>query len=209
MVSIAVVASDRITGEGAACYLRAQRGLKVLPEEEHRLADVLLVLTVEVTEETLLLMEGAAAASTNAGMGIVLVTGGLHEAQVMRAVHCGLRSVMWRQDAGYEAVVEAVRTVAAGRAALPAPVQGWLLDHVGSVYRHVLRPMGVTSSGLEGREVEILRLLADGFSTVEIARRLSYSERTIKNIVSAMTSRLGLRNRAHAVAFALRSGTLR
>ncbi|MGP3926333.1 helix-turn-helix domain-containing protein [Streptomyces sp. 8N616] len=80
--------------------------------------------------------------------------------------------------------------------------------HIGTVHGDVLGPMGLTPSGLEVREVEVLRLLADGLDTTEIAQKLSYSERTIKNIISGMTNRLGLRNRAHAVAFALRSGTL-
>jgi DNA-binding NarL/FixJ family response regulator len=59
---------------------------------------------------------------------------------------------------------------------------------------------------LTGREVAILRLLADGRSTIEIARQLAYSERTIKNTIHQLTTRLGLRNRAHAVAFAVRRG---
>ncbi|MFF2210615.1 response regulator transcription factor [Streptomyces antibioticus] len=208
MISIAVVASDRLTDEGAVCCLRGQRGLRVLPREHHPHADILLVLTTDVTEETLVLMERAAAGSLRPDLGIVLVTGSLYEAQAVRALNCGLRSVLWRQDAGYDKVVQAVRNVAAGRATLPATVQGWLVDHLNSVQRHVLEPMGLTPSGLDAREVEVLRMLADGLDTMEIAQKLNYSERTIKNIVSAITNRLGLRNRAHAVAFALRSGTL-
>jgi DNA-binding CsgD family transcriptional regulator len=56
--------------------------------------------------------------------------------------------------------------------------------------------------------VEVLRLLADGLDTVEIADRLNYSERTIKNVLHAMMTRLNLRNRSHAVAFGLRCGAL-
>lgn len=82
------------------------------------------------------------------------------------------------------------------------------MDHIKAVQRDVLAPLGLTTSGLEAREVDVLRLLADGFDTTEIARKLNYSERTIKNIVSVMMNRLGLRNRTHAVAFALRTGTL-
>ncbi|MET8947049.1 response regulator transcription factor [Streptomyces sp. NPDC004542] len=208
MISIAVLAGDRITGEGAVCCLRGQRGLEVLTEQEHARADVILILTTEATEETMALMERAAAGSVRPGMGIVLVTGSLQRAQLARAVRCGLRAVVWRQDSGYDDVVRAVRNVAAGDATLPARVQGWLVDHVGTVERDVLRPRGLTPSGLDHREVDVLRLLADGFDTTEIARKLNYSERTIKSVVGAMMNRLGLRNRAHAVAFALRSGTL-
>jgi DNA-binding NarL/FixJ family response regulator len=56
--------------------------------------------------------------------------------------------------------------------------------------------------------VEVLRLIADGFDTREIASKLSYSERTVKNVLHGITTRLRLRNRAHAVAYALRNGLI-
>jgi DNA-binding NarL/FixJ family response regulator len=59
---------------------------------------------------------------------------------------------------------------------------------------------------LTDREVEVLRLVAEGLDTGEIARRLAFSERTIKSVLHDVTTRLQLRNRAHAVAFAVREG---
>ena len=61
---------------------------------------------------------------------------------------------------------------------------------------------------LEDRERDVLRLLADGIGTPEIANRLSYSERTVKNIIHQLLTRMQLHNRTHAVAFALRNGLL-
>jgi DNA-binding CsgD family transcriptional regulator len=57
-------------------------------------------------------------------------------------------------------------------------------------------------------QCDVLRLVADGFDTVQIARTLSYSERTVKNIIQKVLIRLKLRNRPHAVAYALRNGLL-
>src|SRR5829696_6509434 len=54
------------------------------------------------------------------------------------------------------------------------------------------------------REVEVLRLVADGLDTAEIAAKLAYSQRTVKNVLHDVTNRLQLRNRSHAVAYALR-----
>jgi DNA-binding NarL/FixJ family response regulator len=72
----------------------------------------------------------------------------------------------------------------------------------------VLAPRGLTFSGLTERELSVLRLLADGHDTAEVGRQLFYSERTVKNIVHDVTSRLDLRNRTHAVAYALRQGLI-
>ena len=55
---------------------------------------------------------------------------------------------------------------------------------------------------------EVLKLLADGLDTSEIARRLSYSERTIKAVLHDVTARFQLRSRAHAVAYAVRAGLI-
>jgi len=54
----------------------------------------------------------------------------------------------------------------------------------------------------------VLRLIADGCDTSEIANRLAYSERTVKNVLHDVTTRLQLRNRSHAVAYALRQGLI-
>jgi DNA-binding NarL/FixJ family response regulator len=56
------------------------------------------------------------------------------------------------------------------------------------------------------RERQVLALLAEGHSTREVAQRLAYSERTIKNVLQEFTTRLQLRNRTQAVAYAVRRG---
>jgi DNA-binding CsgD family transcriptional regulator len=85
---------------------------------------------------------------------------------------------------------------------------GQLLDSVRRLQRDVLAPRGLGSAGLTAREVEVVRLMSEGCDTAEIADQLCYSERTVKNVIYALTSRLNLRNRPHAVAYAMRAGVI-
>ena len=64
----------------------------------------------------------------------------------------------------------------------------------------------VDDRDLTGRELDVLRLLAEGGSTRDIAQHMSYSERTVKNIVHEVLGKLQGRTRAHAVAVASRRG---
>ena len=85
---------------------------------------------------------------------------------------------------------------------------GRLLEQMNRVQNNVLAPRGIGPTGFTTREVEVLRLLADGCDTSDIAVQLAYSERTIKNVIHDLTSRLQLRNRSHAVAYAMRAGVI-
>ncbi len=58
---------------------------------------------------------------------------------------------------------------------------------------------------LSARDIEVLRLLAEGCDTAEIAQRLAYSEPTIKNVIQRLFDQLKVRNRPHAVAVAMRA----
>ena len=61
---------------------------------------------------------------------------------------------------------------------------------------------------LSPRDLSVLQLLANGSSTAGIADALAYSESTIKNVIHELVHRLGARNRAHAVALAIRAGVI-
>ncbi|HLH14937.1 MAG TPA: response regulator transcription factor, partial [Solirubrobacteraceae bacterium] len=87
----------------------------------------------------------------------------------------------------------------------------------GSISPELLRQLLATGEGaradaqaplLSDREYDVLRMLADGESTRGIAEQLSYSERTVKNIVRDLLDKLNCRTRAHAVALAARQGVI-
>ncbi|MGW2409234.1 response regulator transcription factor [Streptomyces sp. NPDC001739] len=207
-VSLTVLAADPISGAGAAALLRPYPTVSLLAAERRAEADVLLVLAGEVTTETLDAIEQAVRDAANPRMRVVLVGDMVRKQHLLRAVNCGLISLIPRREASTERLLRAVIGARDGRAELPTQGAAWLLDWARTVQSDVLTPIGLTTTGLVTREVEVIKLLADGLETAAIAQRLNYSERTIKNIIHGAMSRLQLRNRAHAVAYAFRTGVI-
>ncbi len=66
----------------------------------------------------------------------------------------------------------------------------------------------MTTVRLSSREAEVLRLVADGLDTSDIAEQLAYSESTIKGVLAKLMARLEARNRCHAVAIVVREGLI-
>jgi DNA-binding NarL/FixJ family response regulator len=114
--------------------------------------------------------------------------------------------VLRRREASPEVLARAVVAAANGDGTLAPDLIGRLLNQVSRLQQDVLTPRGIGPDGLSSREREVLKLLADGLGTNEIASELAYSERTIKNVIHDVTTRLNLRNRSHAVAYAVKAG---
>jgi DNA-binding NarL/FixJ family response regulator len=170
---------------------------------------VVVMFTNEVTEETLASMRRLASETWNPRMRIVLVADRISEPQLRRAVRHGLVGFVQRSEVGMARVLQTVLNSEEGRARASHVLVRSLIDQIGSIQEHqVLEPRGLNAAGLKEREIVVLKLLAEGLDTAKIAGRLSYSERTIKNILARMMLRLGLRNRAHAIAYAARSGAI-
>jgi DNA-binding NarL/FixJ family response regulator len=71
-----------------------------------------------------------------------------------------------------------------------------------------VKPPDPVQEQLAPRSLHVLELIADGLTTREIADALSFSERTIKKLISGLERTLGARNRAHAAALAIRQGLI-
>ena len=138
----------------------------------------------------------------------VLIAATLDDAAVVIAAEAGVSALVRRSEVTPVRLVSVILKAREGGAEMPADLPAGLLGQVGRLQRQVLAPRGLRFSGLSDREVEVLRLVAEGLDTGEIARRLAFSERTIKSVLHDVTTRLQLRNRAHAVAFAVREAFL-
>lgn len=142
---------------------------------------------------------------------VVLVTRELRESDLLTVVECGVRAILWRHQATEQRLLRAVHSAARDEGELPSDLISRLLTQVGRLHRSE-SDLGTGSGGpapllgMAPREVDVLRLVAEGLDTRQISAKLAYSERTVKNVLHALTTRLQLSNRAHAVAYALREG---
>ena len=202
-LALYVRASDPVSQAGVAAELRDWPEVRVV--DEAAAAEVAIVVTDDVDEETIRVLK---AVQRTGCARVVLVTTRIDDSGLVAAVEAGISGLLRRNDATALALVRVVRLAAAGDGSVPPDLLGRLLREVGRVQRQVLTPRGLSFTGLTKREINVLRLVADGHDTAEIARHLSYSERTIKNVIHDVTSRLQLRNRSQAVAYAMREGLL-
>ncbi|MGB5951561.1 MAG: response regulator transcription factor [Ornithinimicrobium sp.] len=196
---------DPISEAGVISQLRTRPEIRIVAESAVDDAAVAVVVADCVDEDTTQVLR---ALRRGDSPRLVLVATDVDDAALVVAAEAGVAGLLRRREASAEALVRAVVRVAAGEGDVPGDMLGRLMDQLGRLQRQVLTPRGLTFSGLAPREAEILRLVADGHDTSEIACRLCYSERTVKNVLHDLTTRLQLRNRSHAVAYALREGLI-
>src|SRR5256885_590099 len=183
---VLVRATDPILQNGVHMALRTRPEVWLVDEENATSEAVALVVTGRV----------------------VLIAGELEDTEILTAVEGGVCAVARRADTTPDVLVRLVKAASAGEGALPPDLLGRLLNRVSRLQRHVLEPRGLHLAGITNRETEVLRLVASGLSTKEIADKLCYSQRTVKSILHDVTNRFQLRNRSHAVAYALREGLI-
>jgi DNA-binding NarL/FixJ family response regulator len=204
-ISVLVRATDPISQAGVIAQLRATPDVLVLGDEDAGEPQVSLVVVDEVDDESLRLLRSA---GHQGAARTVLVASRIDDAALVRAVEAGVVGIVRRSEATTHQLVTVITASYRGDAAVPPDLLGRLLVQVGRLQRQVLAPRGWTFAGLAQREIDVLRLVADGYDTAEIADQLAYSERTVKNVLHDITSRMQLRNRSQAVAYAIREGLI-
>jgi two-component system, NarL family, response regulator LiaR len=108
------------------------------------------------------------------------------------------------EDTPREKLIEAIQDAAEGRTPVDPNVAGKLFAHVAR--DAAPSASAVIAEKLNDREREVLSLLAHGLSNADIAQRLFLSEGTIRNYVSSVLAKLGVKDRTQAAVIALRHG---
>jgi DNA-binding NarL/FixJ family response regulator len=135
---------------------------------------------------------------------LVLTTFDLDE-YVYDALGAGASGFLLK-DVTAERLFDAVRVVAAGEALLAPTVTRRLIAEFARLRPRPRSAATPPLRRLTPREIEVLRLIAEGLSNPEIAARLVVGEETVKTHVSRMLNKLGLRDRTQAVVVAYESG---
>lgn len=125
---------------------------------------------------------------------VIVLTTYKGDAQIERALHAGAAGYLLKGDVRLN-LADAISAVHAGRTYIPKEVARELAAYFGA-------------EGLSGRELEVLRLVAEGNSNKMVGQHLAIKEETVKAHVSTVLAKLGARDRTHAVTLARRRGML-
>ena len=134
---------------------------------------------------------------------ILVLTMHQEDEYVLQAVRAGASGYLVK-DAASSELLAAVRALHAGRAHFGPQAARALAERL----QHPERPVDDPYGSLTGREREVLHLVAEGLTTKEVARRLDIGVKTAENHRGRVLAKLGLRNTAEVVRYAIAKGLL-
>jgi DNA-binding NarL/FixJ family response regulator len=136
-------------------------------------------------------------------VGVIVLTTYRDDQSIAEALAAGAAGYLTK-DATAEAIAHAIHVVHAGGLLLDPQVHARLVESISS--RSGSPPAPTADYGLTTREAEVLRLIAQGCSNAELADQLCVSAATVKTHINNLFAKLGVRDRAQAVAFAYNHG---
>lgn len=205
-----IVADDHpLVRQGVCAFLEIQPGIRILGQasngreavelcREHRPDVVLMDLLMPEMDG----IEATAAIKKIHPDAKVIVLSSFHEdSHVLRAIKAGVLSYLLK-DVAAEELVAAIRKAARGEAVLNSRVASQIMGALTSGDR----PAANALADLTARELEVLRMIAQGLSNQRIAEELVLSEKTVKTHVSSILMKLNVGDRTQAAAIAWRTG---
>ncbi|MFG3259863.1 response regulator [Streptomyces sp. NPDC048172] len=208
-ISVILIDDHHVVRRGVAAFLSTQSDIDVVGEAANGAEGVALVERVRPDVALVdLAMDGMSGVEAtraivrgDAGTRVVILTSFDDDASIFPALRAGAMSYVLK-DIGSEALADAIRRTAEGDAVLHPRVARRVVRELGGGRDRTTKLL----DQLTDRELEVLGLVAAGLPNAAIARRLFLSEKTVKGHVSSTLSKLGLRDRTQAAAFAWRNG---
>lgn len=211
MIRVVIADDQPLIRQGFRMILAAQDDIEVVGEASDGAEAVDIVRTTEpdvvLMDIRMPTMDGIEATRHLSEARVLILTTFGHDEYVVSALRAGASGFMLK-DATPEELVRSVRVVAAGDALLAPAVTTRMVARFVAGSTELADSDDQRLRDLTEREIEVLKLIASGASNPEIAERLYISENTVKTHVSHLFAKLGLRDRVHAVLFALECGLL-
>jgi DNA-binding NarL/FixJ family response regulator len=213
-IRVAVIDDQTLVRQGIISLLSLAPDIEVVAQAANG-ADIVALVNQHQVELVLMdiqmpQVDGIAALQLLAAAGspvpvIILTTFDDHE-RVLQSMQAGARGYLLK-DVALEVLVDAIHQVKNGGSLLQPAITDKILQ---SFLRQSPSPSPAPApaDALSAKELEILRLMAAGFSNREIAQSVFKSEGTVKNQVSAILLKLGVRDRTKAVLKAIDLGLL-
>ena len=212
-VTVLIVDDQRLIREGISSLLDIQDGVSVVGtavngQEAIDKVDVLQP-DVVLMDVRMPVMDGIAATAylkqTQSGCEVLMLTTFDDDEYIIKSLQAGASGYLLK-DIPASDLAQAIKLVHAGIYQLDTTVAGKLVGAL-SKQKKEIAPLPQTTVSLAKhdlteRELEVLRLIATGATNREIADKLVVSEGTVKNHVSSILSRLGLRDRTQAALYA-------
>ncbi|MFK7800843.1 MAG: response regulator [Anaerolineae bacterium] len=213
-IKVIIVDDQRLMRDGLRLLLELEDGIEVIGEAAdgkegvttfHELQPDIVLMDIrmpnmtgiEATQEIL---------RTNPKARIIILTTFDDDDLIMQGIQAGALGYMLKDLSGEE-LAAAIQTVMAGGSQLDARVTRKLLGQITNPAA-AKKPAKVETDLLTDREVEILKLVAEGFSNPEISRQLYLAEGTVKNYVSGIIQKMDVRDRVQAAMQAKELGII-
>ena len=211
-ITVLLVDDHHLVRQGVRAFLDTQPDITVVGEAES--GETAVALAAELAPDVVLLdlimpgMDGVEAARQVKRVcpraQIIVLTSYHQDEHIFPAIRAGALSYMLK-DVGPAELADGVRKAAVGEAVLHPRVAARVVQELHGARRDAVNPF----TELSEREMETLKLIAEGLSNSDIAERMTISEKTVKSHVSNILSKLHLADRTQAAVYAWREGVVR
>jgi NarL family two-component system response regulator LiaR len=211
-ITVLLVDDHQMVRQGVRAFLDTQPDIQVVGEAAE--GETAIGLAIEHAPDVVLMdlimpgMDGVEATrrikTASPRTQVIVLTSYHQDEHIFPAIRAGALSYILK-NVGSAELGDIVRRAAAGEAVLHPKVAARVVQELSGTRRENLNPF----TELSEREFEVLRLIADGKRNAEIAQILVLSEKTVKNHVSNILSKLHLADRTQAAVYAWREGLVR
>ena len=215
-----VYAVDPVSAAGAKAQLMNEPSIHLVGPMDIDLAKVAVLVADHADSSVVRIVK---AIQRDGIPHVLLVAGRFEEQGVVAATAAGVTAFLRKTEATSARLTAAIHDVEDSGCHLPdglmkmaAAIKMHSAEEVATIDLRDAAMVGspgisalsTMTGNLTVREAEVLRLVADGHDTADVAEKLGFSESTVKGIMAKIMSRIDARNRCHAVAIAVRNGLI-